>query len=143
MASPAEVLRVLFVNLGLGSDPASNSAWPIYVSNEPSDPDDCITLYDLVGAKYERAQPTGEVLGFDGFQVRVRSTDYPTGYTRADAIHTALAETVYQNTVTLGASKFYVHDINRIGDVIPLGVDNPRSKRNLFTINAQTALQEL
>lgn len=140
--SPADVLRRLLIQLGLGTAPETRplESWPIYASNEPSDPDNCITVYDTAGTDDGRSMIDGELFGHYGIQVRVRSLDHATGWLKADAIQTALAETVYDNAVTIGGSSYLVHSANKIGDVLALGKDVSDTKRSLFTLNAVLSL---
>lgn len=141
--SPADVLRQLLVDLGLGSEPAALSLWPVYATSEPSSPDNCLTTYDTTGLTDARLMVTGEAPVHHGFQVRVRSADHQSGWAKANAVRTALAESVYQHTVHVGASAYLVHAVARIGDVLTLGSESPTSKRRLFTLNAVVTLQAL
>ncbi len=141
--SPAQVIARLLIDLGLGSDPETAGAWPVSSSGEPAAPDNCITVYNTQGTDGGRAMVTGELLGNYGFQVRVRAKDTETGWTKADAIQTALAESVYQETVHVGARTYLVHAVSRIGDVFEIGKEVPTSKRSVFTINATVTLEEV
>jgi hypothetical protein len=140
--SPADVVRWMLVALGIGSDPTLNplQAWPVYCAMEPSVPDNCITVIDTVGQKYDRSMPDGDLLGFDGFQVRVRATDHQIGWQMGDSIQDLMASTVYRTPVPVPAQSpqhyYSIHAIDRIGDVLCVGIDNPNTKRRIFTINA-------
>lgn len=143
--SPAEVIATTLLAMGLGSSPTSNpvQAWPIFATNEPSGPDNCITVYDTEGIKDGRTMIDGEVQLHHGFQIRVRSLDHSTGYQKANAIAIAIDEQVNQMDVTISPNVYIVWAISRKGDVIPLGTEGGKSKRSLFTINAIVALQEI
>lgn len=140
--SPAAIIRKLLIDLGLGAEPTPTAAWPVYDANEPTSPDNCITVYDTQGIGAGRSMIDGELLGFNGFQVRVRGVDHPTGWTKADAIQTTLAKQVLRKVVHVGASNYLVHAASRIGDVLALGKD-PDSKRRIFTLNAIAAIKQL
>ena len=72
---------------GIGSwQGVPSSAWPIFIGNEPSDPNDCITLYDTPGL----APNPKFLLDFPRFMVRVRSKDYVEGFNKAEQIKDAL-----------------------------------------------------
>lgn len=141
--SPAEVIRWLLVALGLGTDPNLALAWPIYATNEPNEPDDCITLYDTTGTQDGRSMVDGELFQHFGFQVRVRSTDHRTGWVKAEAIRQALAKSIYQNLVSRDGSRYLVWCAAKISMVLVIGKDTPRSKRSLFTVNAVAPIRIL
>ncbi len=134
--SPAEVIRWLLVALELGTDPADGAAWPVYATNEPNEPDNCITVYDTTGISDGRSMMDGALWQHHGFQVRVRAKDHHAGWVKADAIRTAMAEQACQRTVSRDGKRYLVWSINKIGLVLVLGIDNPTSKRQLFTVNA-------
>lgn len=140
--SPADIVRRLLIALGLGADPPSSS-WPIFAAHEPDLPDNCITVYDTAGVAQGRSMISGELFGTSGFQVRVRAKDHTTGWTKADAIQTDMAKAVYQEVVTISGTRYLVHAIVKIGDVLALGTESPTSKRHVFTINAQAVLRVL
>jgi hypothetical protein len=154
--SPADVLSYLLIALGQATDPTVTTpadlpapTWPAFVTKEPDQPDSCITVKDTVGRSHGRSMIDGEVWYHHGFQVRVRSGDHPTGWAKLNAMRAFLAKTVYANQLTLPGSAqpsghtYLIHCINNIGPVIPLGYDNPQSKRELFTLNAMIVLKQL
>lgn len=143
--SPADVIRRLLIDLGLGLDPSPTTAevtWPVYATTEPSVPDNCITVYDTTGYDEGRTAPDSERQEHHGFQVRIRSATFATGYVKARAIATAM-DAQYQDVMTLDGSRYLVHCITRIGDVLPIGKETPNSKRDIFTINCKAALRKL
>ena len=142
--SPADVTRHLLISLGLGTDPDDGGAWPVYATSEPDLPDNALTIYDTVGTSDGRSMIDGELYQHYGIQVKIRAATHSGGgYGKADAIRTALAETVYDETVHVGDSTYLVHCYSRIGEVLTLGKETPTSKRSLFSINAIVALKQL
>lgn len=141
--SPADVLRWLLVALGYGTDPDDGSAWPAFTGGEPGSPDAVITTYDTQGTDDGRSMIDGELFGNAGVQIRVRSATHAAGWVKADAIQTALAEAVYDETVHIGAATYLVHCVSGIGDVLALGKETPTSKRSLFTLNVTVSLKQL
>ncbi len=145
--SPAEVIRALLVASGLTSDPpappTAPSAWPCYATNEPSTPDDCVTVYDTAGRMDGRDMVDGQQNIHRGVQVRVRSTDHPTGYQKAEAVAVWLDEGVNQAVVTISSNSYLVFCVNRTGDVLVLGKNVPGTKRSLFTINLVAPIRRL
>jgi hypothetical protein len=144
--SPADVVRHLLIDMGLGSlpptPPAAASPWPIYATQEPDTPDATITLYNTVGTSDGCDQNSGEFLGKAGIQVRVRATAPVTGYAKAEAIRSAMATQVLRETVAVGDASYFVHAIDNISDVFDIGRE-PRTGRFIFTINAVVSLRVL
>lgn len=142
--SPAEIVQALLIALELGTAPpagsvANNLVWPVYASSEPNEPDNCITVYDTTNQIDMRAMHDGSYAIHYGLQTRVRSIDHPTGYQKIAAIAHALASDVGGSAgpipVVCGTNVYLVHAIARIGSILVLGKDAPRSKRSLFTVN--------
>src|SRR5687768_852739 len=90
--SPAEVVAQMLIDLGEGSDPASDGAWPCGYSSEPADlPDNRITVYDTTGADFGGSMIDGELWGTFGIQVRVRAATHGVGWTKLQGIQDVLA----------------------------------------------------
>jgi hypothetical protein len=141
--SPADILRALVIDLGQGADPDLGGNWPVYATNEPSMPDNVITLYDTTPQYDMRAMVDGESSFHWAYQVRVRSASHPAGLVKMDAIRVALDEQIYANALTLGSAHYVVYNVAKSGGILYLGVDNPSSKRSLFTLNGYVALRRL
>lgn len=143
--APSAIVRKLLVDLGLASDPLAVPLlpWPAYAKSEPPTPDNCVTVYDTAGTSTGRAHPTGELFGYQGFQVRVRAATDRAGWIEVDAIMTTLAQDVYRRQVTVGANTYLVQCVTRIGDAIALGREAGVSERRLWTLNAQLDARQL
>lgn len=143
--SPADIVRRLLVALDLGEDPTATSspAWSVYVGAEPDKPDNCITLFDTEGRISGNTQADGEIQEYHGIQIRVRATDYATGYAKARAIAVTLDAEVERDSVTISSDDYCVCSVTRTSDVIGLGMDKPASRRQLFTINALANVRPL
>ncbi len=138
-----DVIRRMLVQLGLVADPDVSplGSWPGYTADEPSSPDNVVTVYGTTGRDFGRIMIDGERPEHEGFQVRVRAVDHPTGFRKARALAVALDTLVYRQQVsggTLSPNVYCVHSISRTSNVIPLGKETPKSRRKLFTINATT-----
>lgn len=141
--SPADVVRRLLIDLGLGAaPPAASSAWPIYTGGEPNLPDQAITVTDTEGRGHGRDQVTGERQEHHGISIMVRAATFPAGYAKARDVATAL-DAQYQDVTTLGAARYLVHAVTRTSDVFSLGKESPQSKRSLFSVNALVSLRQL
>lgn len=140
--SQADIVAQLLIRDSIGADPDVSplGSWPVYVSGEPNTPDNCLTVYDTAGVDDGSSMIDGELFAHEGIQVRVRAKDHRTGWTKADAIQTWMAESVYDEITTVagadGSTTYLVHNFSRIGRVLALGKDAPTSKRSLFTVNA-------
>lgn len=139
--SEAAILRQYSIDAGLGVLGGAAGDWPWFLGGEPETPDNCVTVYDTDGKDDGRAMVTGDVVGPNGVQVRVRSVNYPTGWTRANLIRDQymLASSThpypYRRTVTISGRSYVLETVVGIGNVIPLGKMIPNSRLNLFTLN--------
>lgn len=143
--SPAKVLQRLIVNFGGGMLPTNGGAdtWPIYVDQEPDLPDNCITIYNVVGRKDGRTMIDGEIMEHHGIQLRIRGALSDVTYTKARALAVLLDEEIYQEQFIIGSSVYCVHSFTRTTDVIPFGKDAPTpSKRSMYSINGLVDLRQ-
>jgi hypothetical protein len=140
--SPADLIRHALIALGLGSDPLLGGQWPVYATNEPSMPDNCITVYDTAAQGDGRAMVDGESFEHRGIQVRVRGADHATGYVKTYAIRRSLDEDLYGMLLTLSGATYELYNIAR-STILVLGKDTPNTKRSLFTINMTLATYRL
>ena len=139
--SPATAIQSLLIALGVATDPASSAAWPVYASAEPDTPDNCITVYDTAGRDEGRRMTDGQRNERSGFQVRVRSKDHATGYTKARAIAVAM-DGVLRQTVLVSTQHYLIWAVTRSSDVLALGPESPSSKRPIFTVNATASIKQ-
>lgn len=142
--SPAEVVGQMLQNLGAGSDPELDPqlSWPVYVAEEFDTPDDSLTVFDTAGRVLGRNMIDGSLVDAYGLQLRVRSKDHPTGWTKADAVRKALAENSRLVRVTVDSNVYLVWCADGIGPIIALG-NALKSKRKLFTVNFTASIKQL
>lgn len=129
------------IDLTLGNVHTSTN-WPVFATNEPSDPDNCITVYDATGENNGRTMPDGEQQTKHAFQVRVRAVTHAVGFAKANAIAIALDEDVYQETVHVDSTTYLVHAVSQRGDILSLGKGNTADRRSLFTINGLVVVRQ-
>lgn len=143
--SQADIVRELLVDASptVLTEPDDDLAWPGFAFNEPSNPDNCVTIYSTEGTSDGRSMIDGELQVHRGFQVRVRSKNPKTGYAKASSISQYMAKSVYQKTVVVDSSTYLVQAITKIGDILSLGTDAPKTKRSLFTINATISVKQV
>lgn len=139
--SPADVVRYLMRDLGLGVLPSSGGPWPVFVGNEPDNPDNCLTLYDTAPTLGGRIQATGEYVEKHGIQIRLRAKNHVDGYQKSREITEALDTLAYRDTVTINGASYLVHALHRTSGIIEVGFDSPVSKRLLFTVNYLVTLR--
>lgn len=140
--TPAYIVRTMMIDMDLGAVPSTSAVWPIYVSQEPSDPDNVITVYDTVGVKQGRIMFNGEVLERYGIQVRVRSANHVDGYVKADTVKIALDKDVYRRKVQVDDTVYRLHAFTRPGAPLSLG-KQPETRRDLFTINPTVLIKDV
>lgn len=142
-----DIVAQLLMDLGVGTDPVDDLDWPVFSTQEPDLPDDCITVYGTEGTKQGRNSFSGEVWMNPGVQLRVRSALPEKGGLKCKEIEEAI-DGVYDRSVSLdpptgtGTDVYLVHDVSRQGGAIPLGKESPSSRRNVFTINALVSLRQ-
>lgn len=142
---PARILAQLIADLGLGSIPSATSvgAWPVYTSNEPNTPDNVISTYRTTDVIDGRASNTGEVIRYQGVQVRVRARSYAVADVRTEAIFKALTETVYRRAVTVESTTYNVSSVRPTSGPVELKARNkPVSEHTVFVANFVLTLTE-
>ena len=139
--SPADIVRFLLIELGVGSEPVSDTAWPIFVSNTPDLPDNLITLIDTSGVIDGRIMRTGEVHEHYGLSVQVRGTGHTVAWQKMNQVKTALDESVLNSSVTIDNSNYMVHSVSRRSGPLALGRE-AETDRFLFTFNVIVALMQ-
>ena len=142
--SPADVMRWLLIDMGHGTDPATEplGLWPAYAGGEPATPDEVITVYDTAGVIDGFTMTDGEAQERHGIQIRVRSATHRRGYNKSRAIAVALDQDVYQETVTIDGTAYLVWTATRTTDVLAIGKESPTSKRSIFTLNALVSMRQ-
>lgn len=140
--SPADILSRVLIALGHGVDPPGDATnWPVFVSQEPSTPDNVITLYDTEVRDLGRHMADGYREIMHGVQVRVRSYTYALGWAKINALAIALDSSVYQELVTIGVNSYNVHAVTRLSGPLSLGKE-PETARRLFTLNVLVTVHE-
>jgi hypothetical protein len=139
--SPADIIRSLLSNIsGIGSLPSAEIDWPISCSLELPNPDNTITVFDTQGTDDGYHQTNGEVQGMNGIQIRIRGTDHQTGWRKSNQVYNTLSKGVYQVYVVIDEIYYLVHSVTITSDILPLGEEAPKSRRQIFTINAVASI---
>lgn len=144
--APSRIIRQLLVDLGLGTlGGETDGDWPVFYSNLPDQPDDCIVIIDDENPVYERHMTDGTRANeFEGYFIRIRSDKYDEGYLKAETIARTLdlKANVYRRLVVVGGVTYRVHSVNRDSDVVPLGKSIDGSKRSLFAVSATSSIKK-
>ena len=135
---PCDIVRQLAIDLGLGTDPDDELAWPIYAPALPDEAGDdhAMQFKDTQGYQLGRYGVTGEQVEVYGVQLMVRSAYPAEGYVKARRIQeglaavertdvTLLAETLVDDT-WVPETIYRVHTIQRAGPVLKAGRDGDR-----------------
>lgn len=147
--SPAEVVRQLLADGGIGikvTDPTKYPDWSVYDANEPDVPDNCITVYDVEGQQDAKLMPDSELMCHYGLKFRVRSTNKRVGWTKCNALRSFLSPLSQRQvavTSDQGTGTYNVWSFDRIGQVLPIGTDSSRTKRWLFTLNCISPIVQI
>lgn len=145
---PAEVIRQLLIDSGLGiapTYPGVSADWSAYSPDLPDRPDRCISIRDVDNQMNGREMFTGRHEEFHGVQLVLRSVDPDSGHAKAAEVVTYLDSysTLYDRLVTVGAVAYLVHSFDRSGGILYLGDESPSSRRSLFSINAMVTIRRL
>lgn len=161
---PSAVLQQLLIDGSLGVMPTNpiaggtngaSSDWPIFRSNIPDLPDNCIVTYDTGNIQQGRYMTDGAYADRPGLMVKVRSHTYDTGWEKSKRIAAYLDESVRQTQATVGSNDYLVVAFSRTSGPLSLGKEVARtsgvtgiargegvSKRYLFSINGTVAIYQ-
>lgn len=139
--SPGEVIRQMLVDLSLGTLPESVSSWPTYYSFLPEDKNtnNLLCVYDTAAVMQGRTFD-GETQKFFGFQIAIKSNTLSDGRNKGRAILDAIDTDTHNLEVELEGSTYLLHSVDQTGDLIYAGMENPTTRRRLFTINGLVCL---
>lgn len=146
--SPAHIIQQLLINKGEGSDPLNNPTgpWLTRYSSEVSAPDEVMTVYDTEPQEDGQDMWRGRTQQHFGIMVRIRGEDESSAFAKAASVRTCFAEECYQDKVTLlnptgtGLTTYLVWAVVKPKINGPLGGNVPPTRRNVFTLNALTAI---
>ena len=143
--SPANIVRWLLVNAAQATTPISNGLWPAFHSSEPNMPDNCITVYNNgTGLVQGTTNTDNEIQEHYGIQVKVRSSNPETCYSKMQALCNYMDRQVNASSVTVsddyGTSTYVVHALTRVGTIMDLGKDVSEGKRNTMTANYNASI---
>jgi len=126
MKSPADVMRLLLMNLNLAD---TSEGWPVFVGFFPDVPDEAICAYDTAGVMDGRIMATGEAIEHPGIQVRVRGKSYPAVWSKITEIVRGLDVVKKLSVVFPDLEAYTVHSVSRSGAILPMGIDEIGNRR--------------
>lgn len=140
MRAPADIIRQLLIDLGLG---AATGDWTIYVSFFPDTPDKAICIYDTAGIFDGRLMENGFRIEHPGIQIQVRAQIYPDLWDKANTIATTLDAQMGTEVIMESAEAYTIHNISRTGAILPIGIEEEGDRRRHYvSINAVITLTE-
>lgn len=147
--SPADIIRKLLVDLSLAVEPTftegryTAGAWPAFAHNEPSFPDQCITVRET-DAIDDGPDMHGNLYFHYGCQIRFRAITKNAVMTKARAVQGNLFSPTdpYDKTVTISGRSYEVHCVIP-GPVLDLGMNVANDKRLIVTLNVLVPIRAL
>jgi len=142
--SIAAIMQQVIVDLSLADLPSAaqtSSDYPIFYGTLPDNPDDSILVSGTAGTSDGRNMIDGGQAQHHGFTVLVRSSNYATAFSKANAIKQSLDTTVERTSVTVASSVYRVQSVSTRPGPISLGKEE-LTKRELFTVNATVDLTQ-
>ena len=139
--SPAEILRASLIAGGLGvlRSESPLGDWPIFVGHMPDTPDIIICVYDTAGVKDGRLM-TGKTIRHHGWQIRVRTTEYDTGFVKMEMLADYL-DTVLRETVVIDGITYVIQVVVQTSGPVSIGQEPDAKRRENFTLNGIMTLQ--
>jgi len=138
-----EIVGQLIIDLGLGTLPSTPpSVWPVYTSQEPPNPDNCITVFITSHKDHGKFMKGGQRQNHYGAQVRVRATDHITGWQKINNIAISLDESVANETVGIDANRYVIPAVTIASGPLNIGQETPESKRVIFTLNVLASIRQ-
>ena len=140
--SPADVLRYMMIDMGMGVLPSAGGTWPIYEGVTPGTPDALISTHNTTDIHQGREMVFGEVQGRHGVQILVRAATDVITFAKTNDIVIAFDEQTYDEPVIIGSSTYVIHSISRSSGPIHLGKEVPDTKRDLYTLNVTISVRQ-
>lgn len=143
-----QIIRQLLIDLGHGSNGDDNLSWPVYATQLPDTPDECIAVIDQTGVGRGSFQVGGEQQKNHGIQIFVRSSNTQAAGNKANAIEIALSEDTHLDSVTVtdpegygtSTQNYIIYNISWLSGPFPL--HDPTSDRKLRSLNVIVNVRE-
>lgn len=136
---PCAIIRQLMLDLALASQISDNDDWPVFDTNMPDRPDDCIVVTDTDPLLHGRTHVDGETQEHFGIQVKIRTKSPVLGYQKLAAISHSFDKDILRFPVDVGPNHYTVQAVSRRTGIIKMGKE-PVSARHLWAINCITSI---
>ena len=136
--TPAAIMTTYIIEtLDLLTWPTDSLDWPCYISHQPDGNNVnniCGAVFDTTGVRDARLLRTGLVIEHPGIQILLRTTDYETGYSKAQRLALAL-DAIANQLITIDATIFKIINCSRTAPVASLGKEPGTKRRDFFSLN--------
>jgi hypothetical protein len=89
-----------------------------------------------------RLMGTGEVIEHYGIQLKIRSSDYLTGWQKIRQLVLYL-RAINNNHVVIGDTTFVLHNLSQTTSIVCLGNEAESKRRFLFTVNYVCTIKQV
>jgi len=145
--SPATVIAEYLLTESLSSIeappfvvPAPSTDWCLYISLLPeTNPARAGAVYDTTPQRLRRLL-SGEELWAHGIQIKIRSSDYPSGWDKGEEV-VALLNTINRSLVFLSPASYEIEYFSQTSRLLSLGQDAQR--RHEFAINGMCVISQI
>jgi hypothetical protein len=149
IASPAILIaRHLIDTIGLFSDPANGSTWPLYIASLPDGTgveNNAAAVYDSPGINDGRLM-SGHTPEHRGVQFIIRfsnnATDYAAGFDKAESIKKEM-DAIKNIIVVHDSMPYTIYAVSRRTPTIPMGVEEGTKRRQKFSLNFTISIKEM
>jgi len=142
--STSSIVQLFLVNNGIFSSPASGIEWPAYLSYFPdpeNDFSDTAAIFDMSPSLDGRWMVDGSLMQHRGVLVRIRSSDYITGWQKAMDLFQLLAQSTKED-LSKDGSTYRIDTFAMPSGIIYLGIDDGTKRRYNFEISYLVAIRQ-
>ena len=126
--SPAAILRTYFLDKRIVSDQPGTRNFPVYLSTEPEEPENCITIYDQ-GLLEDGRLMEGELIEHPECSIRIRSKSYSEGWTQLNTIAKTIEDTVWK-ILSIKSRRYRIQSITLVNRQ---SIGRDANDRSIFT----------
>lgn len=137
----ANIIRAMLIIEGKAFEAGKNIDWSIFVSSEPDEPDNCLTIYNNRGTLQGRIHETGETVQHYGFQTKIRG--------KTDAVASAkgrqlmgVYDGILRYLITVDGQALRIQSITIRSPLLPMGQES-KNRRQLYVFNAIATIDEV
>jgi len=135
--SPASIIAYYIISeMEKMTDPSDKDDWPLYISHLPDGTaikTDAGAIYDTTGIQDIRSM-NGKVPEHPGIQIRIRSSNYETGYAKIEDIARDLDD-VFNASIEIDSAEYEIQNISRTSPIVSMGVESGTKRRFHFSVN--------